>query len=372
MKMDFDAIAIGGGLAGSAFAITLARQGLRVAVIERTPAPQIKVCGDFLSAEAQQLLLGLGLDVRAMGAHRITDFRLATQRIAATAPLPFDAAGLSRLKLDESLLNEARRAGAEIIRGKGASALEPGPRHVTIQIGGRALTAQWVALATGKHNFRGLQRPGGGPTAFKMSFELSASAVRSLLGVVQLVSYRGGYIGACNIECGAATLCWLADKSFMQRTQGRWSTQLDELARKSPYLCDLLVNAKPLAEKPATISAIPIGYIRHNEIEARVFPIGDQIAVIPSFTGDGTSIALLSGIAAAQAVVTGQRAGQFQDAFHARLRGQFRWARAIDLSFRSPLARFLSVGAVAAFPGLATGLTRLTRLSNAPSDTMRA
>ncbi|MFA9442956.1 MAG: FAD-dependent oxidoreductase, partial [Hyphomicrobium sp.] len=60
---EFDAIAIGGGLAGSAFALELARQGARVAVIERSPAAKLKVCGDFLSSEAQQLLAYLGLNV---------------------------------------------------------------------------------------------------------------------------------------------------------------------------------------------------------------------------------------------------------------------------------------------------------------------
>jgi 2-polyprenyl-6-methoxyphenol hydroxylase-like FAD-dependent oxidoreductase len=48
---EFDAIAIGGGLAGTAFALELARQGLRVAIVERTATPTLKVCGDFLSRE---------------------------------------------------------------------------------------------------------------------------------------------------------------------------------------------------------------------------------------------------------------------------------------------------------------------------------
>ena len=75
---EFDAIAIGGGLAGSAFAFELARHGARVAVIERTPSAQLKVCGDFLSAEAQHLLSYLGLNAANMGATCIETFRLAT------------------------------------------------------------------------------------------------------------------------------------------------------------------------------------------------------------------------------------------------------------------------------------------------------
>lgn len=53
----FDAIAIGGGLAGAAFAIELARNVRRVAIVERTAAPTLNVCGDFLSREAHALRL---------------------------------------------------------------------------------------------------------------------------------------------------------------------------------------------------------------------------------------------------------------------------------------------------------------------------
>jgi menaquinone-9 beta-reductase len=47
-----EAIVVGGGLAGAAFAITLARQGRPVIVLEKTTGAHHKVCGEFLSAEA--------------------------------------------------------------------------------------------------------------------------------------------------------------------------------------------------------------------------------------------------------------------------------------------------------------------------------
>ena len=56
-----DAIAVGGGLAGAAFALELARNGARVVVLERSRAAHLKVCGDFLSAEALDLLAYLGI-----------------------------------------------------------------------------------------------------------------------------------------------------------------------------------------------------------------------------------------------------------------------------------------------------------------------
>ena len=115
---DFDAIAVGGGLAGAAFALELARSGKRVAVIERAGGPALKVCGDFLSGEAQELLAHLGLDLGALGATGITTLRLVNGERRATGELPFVARGLSRLRLDEALLMQAQGAGADLIRGE--------------------------------------------------------------------------------------------------------------------------------------------------------------------------------------------------------------------------------------------------------------
>lgn len=371
MSPDFDAIAVGGGLAGGAFALALARQGLKVAVVERSPGPRLKVCGDFLSREAQRLLVDLEIDVWAEGAEPIGDFRLATGRKSATAPLPFRAAGLSRLRLDELLLTKAERAGAHIVRGEPASALERADHHIAVRIGPRRLTAGRVALATGKHNLRGFKRSAHGPSAFKMSFELTPGARHTLAGVVQLVGYRGGYIGACNIEGGAATLCWLADKSLMQRSGGRWWTQVDDLARRSPYIGDILIGARAMSEKPAAVAAVPFGYIRRDAISPRVYPIGDQLAVIPSCTGDGTSIALTSGLAAARAVLRNVDSADYQRVFTRNIGSQFRWAGAVNQLFKTRATRSISVAAMALFPGLATGLTRMTRLrDNALADAL--
>jgi flavin-dependent dehydrogenase len=359
---DFDAIAVGGGLAGAAFALELARHGARVAIIERTATPTLKVCGDFLSREAQELLSYLGIGMAALGAPRASKLRLATGKQVATAALPFSGAGLSRLRLDEELLDQARAAGVEIIRGGSVTALAHDAQGVRVALGDKALRAPTVALATGKHNLRGLPRGAGSSTAYKIQLSLSAPAVRDLQDVVQLASYRGGYMGACHVEDDSSTICWLMDRPTMREVGPDWRMHLNWIARSCGAVGDLISGARFHSERPAAVSAIPYGYMRRAVIAPDIYPLGDQLCVIPSCTGDGTSLALSSGIAAAQAVLGGLSAGQFQAAFLERVRRQFRWARLIEATFNSAPLRSLAVGTVAAWPALAGLAANVTRV----------
>jgi flavin-dependent dehydrogenase len=102
--------------------------------------------------------------------------------------------------------------------------------------------------------------------------------------------------------------------------------------------------------------------MRRAVIAPNVYPTGDQLGVIPSLTGDGTSLALASGLAAAHAVLSSQPAQGFQADFLAQRRTQFFWARAVDATFKSSIARALSVGAMGALPQLATLIASLTRV----------
>ena len=52
---------LGGGVAGCAASIALARKGRSVTLIEREPTPRHKVCGEFLSGEALEDLHALGI-----------------------------------------------------------------------------------------------------------------------------------------------------------------------------------------------------------------------------------------------------------------------------------------------------------------------
>jgi flavin-dependent dehydrogenase len=112
-----DALIIGGGLAGGALAIALAKAGRSVILLERETGPHDKVCGEFLSREAILYLNAIGIDPAALGACSIHSVRLANGADVTTVPLPFPALSLSRRVLDDALLSRAADQGADIRRG---------------------------------------------------------------------------------------------------------------------------------------------------------------------------------------------------------------------------------------------------------------
>src|ERR1700721_2974803 len=118
-----EVLILGGGVAGCAASIALARKGRGVTLIEREPTPRHKVCGEFLSGEALEDLHVLGVDVASLGAVPIDYVRLAAARRAAEAPLPFPAASLTRKALDTALIAEAIAAGVRVERGRSVQTL---------------------------------------------------------------------------------------------------------------------------------------------------------------------------------------------------------------------------------------------------------
>jgi len=179
---------------------------------------------------------------------------------------------------------------------------------------------------------------------------------------VQLVFFRGGYVGACLVEDGILSVAWVMQDHLLRAVGSDWPAQCAHLSRQSSLIGDLLAGARPLFAKPAATAAIPYGFLRAQPIAPEVFPVGDQLAVVPSFTGDGMAIALYSGLAAARAVLAGQPAAAYQRELIGRLRPQFRLAGGIGRLLETPATCGISVAAARLLPPLVTRMVAATRL----------
>jgi menaquinone-9 beta-reductase len=356
------AIAAGGGLAGAAFALEIVRGGGRAMIVEKSAGPHHKVCGEFLSENAGMLLRHLGVDCDRLGSSKVDRLRLADGASQVTAPLPFPARGLSRFRLDEALLVAAEVAGVEVLRATVVEGIAEDAVGARVHTTGGAFQATAVALASGKHNVRGFSRPGGPLVGFKIHVNPSAAARQSLTGVVQLYAFPGGYGGFCLIEEGLLSIAWNIHSDMLRSVGSSWAAQSAHLAKNSPVFADLIDGAEAAWSKPLAVSGQPYGFLRSEPVGPSIYPVGDQLAVIPSFIGDGTALALASGIAAARAVLSNESAHEFQRRIVKGCKPQFRIAGALDFTISQTPLRKLALAGARMAPALVTSLIAVSRL----------
>ncbi len=328
-----DALILGGGLAGAALGTLLARRGRSVQIIEQSASMHHKVCGEFLSREAIVYLRQLGIDLNALGAVPIHAVRLAAQDCIAECELPFPAMSLTRRRLDEALLALAQGEGARVQRGRRVERLQQAGRGWNAFLaGGEMRRAQTVFLATGKHDLSDYRRPPGKQNdlvAYKMYYRLSAAQQQALHGWVELFLFPGGYAGLQMTEDNNANLCLLVSRAALRACGNQWKALLARICDFSLPLVRRLEGAQPMLARPLALSSIPYGMLLVRA-ENGLWRLGDQAAVIPSFSGDGMSIALHSAEVAAELYLNGGTAEQYAQRLHQELRASVRLATVLS------------------------------------------
>jgi flavin-dependent dehydrogenase len=358
-----DHLVIGGGLAGSMTALRLTSAGREVALLERERAAHHKVCGEFLSREAVDCLAAAGVNPIELGAESIRSVRLTSKRRVIKTALPFSALSLSRCVLDEALLTRAAQAGCMVERGAFVESLEKrdGLWHAELR-GGECWSAPTVFLANGKHDLRGLERapgPHGDMVGFKLHWRLAPLQTAAMRGYMELYLFPGGYGGLSLVEGGVANFCLVVRRVALRKIGG-WPELLAAIQHENPHVAERLRGASPLWERPLAISSIPYGYLA--ERPNGLWSVGDQAAVIPSFTGDGMSIALHSAMLAAQMHLGGANADEYHRALHAHLSRGIRLATALSRAMVTGAGRALTPVGLAIFPSAMRWIANSTRI----------
>ena len=220
----FDAVIVGGGPAGSAAAILLARAGWAVALIERQRFPRRKVCGECVAASNLPLLdaLGIGPAVEAGAGAELRQVRLLQQNGCVSADLPaadhdhhrFGRA-LGRETLDTAMLDAARGAGAEVLQPWALQAI--GGVAGAWQCEARAVESgailrlaaplvidahgSWEDLPAGRPRRRLLRS-----AADLFSFKANFTGAPLPAGAISVLALDGGYGGMVMAQGGVATV----------------------------------------------------------------------------------------------------------------------------------------------------------------------
>ncbi|CAN5317865.1 NAD(P)/FAD-dependent oxidoreductase [soil metagenome] len=357
-----DVLIVGGGLSGAAAAVLLARAGRGVHVLERQSEPAPKICGEFLSIEAQQHLAALGIDLDHRGAPRIGWMRIIWDGATVEAALPFTARGLGRSELDEALIELAGAAGATVERGVRATHMAGAIVQTSVGERGGAT----LLLATGKHRIRedgpSPKMPAANAHAgFKMHWRLSPADRPALDGVIELLLFPGGYAGLQMVSADTANLCLAIRKDRLLGLGGRWEDVLAMLGTLSPAI-RRLADAQPLFARPATIANLSYGHLHRGDADESAYRLGDQAAMTASLTGDGMAIALRSAWLAARHVVDHVPADVHHRRFRAMVHPQVKkgmYMQAMtESSSLGPLGRMI----LSRWPAILPHLVRATRL----------
>ncbi len=356
----------GGGPAGAALACLASRAGRETVLVERETGPRDKVCGDFLSGEAALYLRALGVGPEDVGAVPIRRLRLAAAHRIAEVRLPFEAWSLRRRILDELILSRAAASGARVVRGQRVEALAPdgaGGGWMLRLAGGDPIRTRRAALATGKHDLRGWKRGPGRQSdliGFKWYVRLAPAEARTLGDAVELGMFGGGYAGLQPVDGGAANLCLVVRRDRFARLGRSAEALLEAIGEENALLASRLAGASLDRGAPIAIASMPYGFVAAGAPSRDVLRVGDQAAVIPSFTGDGISLALHGAFRAASFL--GPRAGGFQEAFSGDVRRPVALATSLSRLAVRPCWQAAIMSAVQVCPALLGFVARLTRV----------
>ena len=151
-----DVLVVGAGPAGAAAAITLARRGSRVTLVDKATFPRDKICGDGLTTGALRLLEDLGVQPASMASWTpVDDIHVSGPNgHTVTFPLPRERGAYAvvcrRMDLDAAIVDQARKVGVTVLEGTEVTAATDTGDRVELTLGdGTTLSAPYVIAADG-------------------------------------------------------------------------------------------------------------------------------------------------------------------------------------------------------------------------------
>ncbi len=310
---------VGAGPAGSAAALSLARAGVDVVLVDQHAFPRDKVCGDGLIPDAHRALQGLGVldEVMAL-AQPVSHLRCVAPR-GGYVDVPGTLAVLPRRALDLVLAQAAAAAGARMFAP--LRFMEPLRDAAGCVVGARLqggdekrdIAARWVVLASGAVP-QALIATGAcsrrSPSAIALRGYVKNDAMVGRITALEVLWHRrlgGGYgwifpcrDGLFNIGVG--------------RAQGPLDTHGANLRQVFAAFTDLYAPARELLAGGRMIGELKGAPLRCSLAgaaysQAGLLVAGEAAGTTYALTGEGIGKALETGILAAEALQAGLQRG---------------------------------------------------------------
>ncbi|GAC1666707.1 MAG: NAD(P)/FAD-dependent oxidoreductase [Candidatus Limnocylindrales bacterium] len=306
-------LVVGGGPAGAATAIGLARRGRDVVLVERAPEWRWRACGVFTSPLTVAALTRLGAareDIEAV-ARPIPAMRVETAAGVSfrltygdDGSLRAPAVGVDRSRLDPLLLDLARSAGVDVRPGVAVRAVQAGAATFA---DGDAVRARVVVGAEGLRSVVArsagvVRRPALGDRR-ALTFHV-ADPEPNTARDARMILFDGGYVGLAPVPGGRVNVgIVLAGAAWRKRLRASGGEALaravlatvptaddDPVPWAAPGICDAIEGAAPVGARVAR-RAGPDWLL-----------VGDAAGFLDPFTGEGLHRALRSAELAVEAV----------------------------------------------------------------------
>lgn len=292
--MNFDVVIIGGGPAGVSAGISLAQNGVSVALLERAIYPYEKTCAGILTEKTVQLLekeFAINLN-DFYSTNNISLFFKEESVCRFSSGYPFIL--VDRKALNTVLIRACIKAGVRLLDGAEVISLTPETNKLTLK-NGSIISYQALIAADGVHSYvrRSLKLDD-----FQLGFCIQDYIVRSkcpssLINLQEIQLYFG------NIQFGYSWI--IPNKTHFVIGSGmfvkdfHWPT----MQHKHNQLCAQIGISDKSVRRGAHV---PVGIPVDQKIHPyeNIVLIGDAAGLANPLTGEGIYLALASGILASQ------------------------------------------------------------------------
>ena len=292
----YDVAIVGGGLAGIALSIQLKRMSIEVILFEKEEYPFHKVCGEYISLESWDFLNDLGIDLDAMNVPIINKLQVsAINGKLLEQSLPLGGFGISRYKLDSTLVQIARAEGVDILENTKVNNTRFSGDEFIIESSLQTYRAKLVAGSYGKRSNIDIK--------WKRRFSFAKkNKLNNYIGVkyhiktdfpadtIALHNFKNGYCGIVKIEDDTYNVCYLTTADNLKKSNGDIQEMERMILSQNPFLKKLFIDSTINFPAPLTISQI--SFDKKSQVENHVLMIGDAAGMITPLCGNGMSMAL--------------------------------------------------------------------------------